>query len=148
MDDEGPALGELPPEFDLEDIDGTVQHIGGPGRAQLLLFVSPGCMTCEQVLPGVSAVADKGRLTPFVLTDVDAHESARTLRHKRLGVPVVPASEAARTYEVPGTPYLVMLDERGIVRAKGTVNNLEQMEGLIDTGWRRITDPTHERQAS
>jgi methylamine dehydrogenase accessory protein MauD len=148
MDDEGPALGELPPEFELADIDGKVRHIGGPGEAQLLLFVSPGCMTCEQVLPGVRAAADKGKLVPYVLTDVDAHESARTLRPKRLGAPVVPASEAARAYEVPGTPYIVMLDDRGIVQAKGTVNNLEQMEGLIDTGHRRIADLTPERQAS
>jgi hypothetical protein len=40
--------------------------------------------------------------------------------------------------DVPGTPFLVVLDELGIVRAKGTVNNLEQVEGLIDTAARRM----------
>jgi hypothetical protein len=53
---------------------------------------------------------------------------------------------------------VVALDERGIVRAKGTVNNLEQMEGLVDTARRRLLgdgdhghdheDRDHERQAS
>ena len=148
MDDEGPPLGEAPPDFELADIDGRMRHIGGPGEAQLLLFVSLGCMTCEHVLPGVSAVAGTGRLTPYVLTDVDAHESARTLKPKRIGAPVVPAAETARTYEVPGTPYVVMLDDQGVVQAKGTVNNLEQMEGLIDTGWHRITEALAQRQAS
>jgi hypothetical protein len=43
---------------------------------------------------------------------------------------------------VPGVPYAVVLDERGIVLAKGTVNNLEQMEGMIDTAAsRRQVDP-------
>ena len=38
---------------------------------------------------------------------------------------------------VPGTPYAVVLDPTGVVRAKGTVNNLEQVEGLIDTARER-----------
>ena len=40
-------------------------------------------------------------------------------------------------YAVPGTPYSVVLDDLGIVRAKGTINNLEQLEGLIDTALQR-----------
>jgi methylamine dehydrogenase accessory protein MauD len=148
MDDEGPALGEAPPHFELADIDGRTRHIGGPGEAQLLLFVSPGCSTCEHVLPGVSAAAGMGRLAPYVLTDVDRQESELALKKKRLGAPIVPAAKAARAYEVPGTPYVVMLDEQGVVQAKGTVNNLEQLEGLIDTGRQRIEDNISQRQAA
>jgi len=39
---------------------------------------------------------------------------------------------------VPGTPYAVVLDPTGAAVAKGTVNNLEQMEGLVDTATRRL----------
>ena len=38
--------------------------------------------------------------------------------------------EAETVYGVPGTPFVIVLDQHGIVRAKGTVNNLEQVEGL------------------
>jgi hypothetical protein len=31
----------------------------------------------------------------------------------------------------------VVLDEVGVVRSKGTVNSLEQVEGLVDTARRR-----------
>jgi hypothetical protein len=48
--------------------------------------------------------------------------------------------DAERTFEVPGTPFLLVLDELGIVRAKGTVNTLEQVEGLIDTAERRMQE--------
>jgi hypothetical protein len=49
-----------------------------------------------------------------------------------------PDLEAA--YGVPGVPYLVVLDELGVVRSKGTVNSLEQIEGLIDTAGRRMAE--------
>jgi hypothetical protein len=55
--------------------------------------------------------------------------------------------ELEQAYDVPGTPFLLVIDERGIIRAKGTVNNLEQVEGLIDVALRRIED-VPERRAS
>jgi hypothetical protein len=48
--------------------------------------------------------------------------------------------DAEQTLDVPGTPFVVVLDEAGVVRAKGTVNNLEQVEGLVDTANRRIVE--------
>src|SRR5688572_2101664 len=56
MDDEGPDLGDTPEPFELTAIDGRQVNIGGPGEAQLLMFVSPGCMVCEQVLPSIHVV--------------------------------------------------------------------------------------------
>src|SRR5918999_5672811 len=55
MDDEGPPLGEAPEPVDALDIDGRAVTVGGPGNAQVLMFVSPGCMLCEQVLPALPA---------------------------------------------------------------------------------------------
>jgi hypothetical protein len=38
----------------------------------------------------------------------------------------------------------VALDRLGVVRAKGTINNLEQLEGLVDTARRRVEEaPAH-----
>jgi hypothetical protein len=49
-----------------------------------------------------------------------------------------PDLEAA--YGVPGVPFVVVLDERGVVRSKGTVNSLEQLDGLVDTARSRIRE--------
>jgi hypothetical protein len=57
---------------------------------------------------------------------------------------VTASSEAIRTYAVPGTPYVVALDELGAVRAKGTVNNMEQFEGLVQTARRRFAEAQKE----
>ena len=92
--------------------------LGGAGRPRLVLFASETCVVCLEVTPGVPAAAAAGRLEPIVVHD----------------------TEAERALAVPGTPFVVVLDEHGVVRAKGTVNNLEQVEGLVDTANRRITE--------
>jgi hypothetical protein len=83
-----------------------------------VLFASETCSICREVSPGIPAAAAAGRLHAVVVHDV----------------------EAERAYGVPGTPFVVVLDERGVVRAKGTVNNLEQVEGLVDTASRRVLE--------
>ncbi|MDQ4142850.1 MAG: hypothetical protein M3198_03745 [Actinomycetota bacterium] len=148
MDDEGPPLQEAPPPVDVVALDDQPVAVGGPGHAQLLLFVSPGCHLCEAVLPSLGAVSEAGDMMPLVVTDADKHETRRAYGDKRLRAPVIPSQKLAQAYRVPGTPYAVILDDLGVVRAKGAVNNLEQMEGLVDTARRRIAESALERQAS
>jgi methylamine dehydrogenase accessory protein MauD len=133
VDAEGPPLGEAPEPVDVRAPGGELVAVGGPGDPQLLLFVSPGCALCRDVLPALPVVARTGGMMPIVISDAaEMHPAAPA------GVHGVAAPELARTYGVPGTPYAVVLDAIGIVRAKGLVNNLEQLEGLIDTARRRL----------
>jgi hypothetical protein len=114
-DDEGPALDSSPPVVEARGNDGTTMLVGGPGPERLLAFVSPTCPICDHVLPSLPAAAAASGLVTQVVSDPRLEE----------------------TYDVPGVPFVVILDERGLVRAKGTVNSLEQVEGLIDTArWR------------
>ena len=125
VDTEGPALGEVPPALPGLDDNGTRVLVGGPGPTRLVLFSSPTCPICEEVAPGISAAASAARMAPIVLHDPDLE----------------------RVYDIPGTPFVLVMDELGVVRAKGTVNNLEQVEGLVDTAMRRIEEMP-ERRAS
>ena len=140
VDDEGPPLGEGPAAIDKITIDGQDVTIGGPGDPQLLFFVSPGCPVCRQVLPSLSPAARAARMTPIAIVDVEETAAREAYGHTSPGVPVVAAPELAEIYAVPGTPYAVILDAIGVVRAKGTVNNLEQIEGLVDTARRRVEE--------
>jgi methylamine dehydrogenase accessory protein MauD len=133
IDDEGPPLGEAAPIIDATDVKGDAVAIGRAGAGQLLLFVTPGCRVCDEVLPGLGAVARSGHLSPYVITDdMDEWDG-----NDKVDARSFSSSEAFRSFAVPGTPYAVVVDDVGIVRAKGTVNNLEQMEGLIDSATRR-----------
>ena len=118
IDTEGPALGDVVPSVDARGIDGSPVILGGPGPRRLILFSSPTCIVCREVVPAIPAAAQAGGLLAQIVHDPDAE----------------------RTYDVPGTPFVLVLDELGIVRAKGTVNNLEQVEGLVDTADRRMRE--------
>jgi hypothetical protein len=125
IDAEGPALGEAPPPMPGTDASGSRVLVGGPGPRRLVLFSSPTCPVCAEVAPGIGVAASLVRMTPMVLHDPDVE----------------------RAYDVPGTPFVLVMDELGIVRAKGTVNNLEQVEGLVDLALRRSGE-VPERRAS
>jgi methylamine dehydrogenase accessory protein MauD len=140
IDSEGPALGEAAPVVDATDSDGNRMAIGRAGEGQLLLFITPGCSVCGEVLPGVGAAARSGRLVPYVITDGIEEWPGHTTVNAR----TASSSDAFRAFSVPGTPYAVVVDEVGVVRAKGTVNNLEQMEGLIDSATKRAAIPPRE----
>jgi hypothetical protein len=125
VDTEGPALGDAPPPIPADAADGSRVLVGGPGPMRLVLLSSPTCPVCEEVSPGIPAAASAAGMVSQVLHD--------------------PGLE--RAYHVPGPPFLLVMDELGVVRAKGTVNNLEQVEGLVDTALRRIAEEP-ERWAS
>lgn len=119
VDDEGPALGSAPERRAARTRDGRATEVGGPGPKRLVAFVSATCPICEQILPSIAAAASAHRLVPQVIQD----------------------PELELSYDVPGVPFVLVLDEAGIARAKGTVNSLEQLDGLIDTAERRMRPP-------
>jgi hypothetical protein len=114
----------------------------------MILFVSPGCGVCEQVLPALPAIARNGQLVPYVVTDVDNTEAELAFGRRNIPAPLISAPDLIQRYNVPGTPYVVITDRLGIVRAKGTVNNLEQVEGLVDTARRRAKEGANGMQVS
>ncbi|HEX5948703.1 MAG TPA: hypothetical protein VFZ45_03975, partial [Actinomycetota bacterium] len=142
LDAEGPPLDEAPEPVDTRDLDGRPLAIGGPGHPQLILFVSPGCPICREVLPSLPVAARVGGMRPVVVSD--SEDPREAVPDGDTNAPVILGPGVARAYAVPGTPYAVALDRQGVVRAKGTINNLEQLEGLVDTARRRLEEaPVH-----
>lgn len=142
LDEEGPPLDEAPEPVDTRDLDGRPLAIGGPGHPQLILFVSPGCPICREVLPSLPVAARVGGMRPVVVSD--SEDPREAVPDGDTNAPVILGPGVARAYAVPGTPYAVALDRQGVVRAKGTINNLEQLEGLVDTARRRLEEaPAH-----
>jgi hypothetical protein len=126
IDDEGPPLGEGLPPLSASADDGGPVTVGGPAAVpRIALFVSEHCPICAAVKPGLPAAARSAGMDALIVAD-EALE---------------------RRLAIPGTPYVVVLDRLGIVRAKGTVNNLEQLEGLVDTAERRIEEDRIDAEA-
>lgn len=137
IDDEGPPLGEAAVPTTARALDGSTVEIAGPGW-QVLLFASPSCHLCDQVAPSLHIAAHARHAQALIVVDADELDTRTAFVNKDVSVPVVPSPDLARDFRIPGTPFVVVLDDLGIVRAKGTANNLEQLEGLIDTAVERV----------
>ena len=83
---------------------------------ELVAFVSLNCKMCLEVLPGLRAL-DRDTL-PVHWVREDTEE------------------DVFADWAVPGTPYVVYVVD-GIVRAKGLVNTLEQIDWVLDQGAER-----------
>ena len=136
MTDSGPKVGEAVRRFDLTALDGAQVAIGAAqGRAKLVFFLSPTCPVCKKLLPIVKSisVAERAWLDVVLASDGDATEHRAFVADRALGeFPYVLSSDLGLAFRVSRLPYAVLLDEAGIVKAKGLVNNREQLESLFN----------------
>lgn len=118
----GPAAAlEIPTEGpELGSRVELVQEISGSADADLALavFTSAGCHVCDAMRPAVDSIA--------------AHPAVAVGRFDEQA-----DSAAWLDLDVPGSPYAVALDTDGTVLAKGTFNNLSQLESILAAGERR-----------
>jgi len=134
----GPEVGEPAPELALLDAAGGALRIGGPdpdGRRTLLFFLSATCPVCKTLLPTLSRVAAAEapglRLVFASDGDPDEHAAFRA-EHGLAERDYVLSMELGLRFQVAKLPYAVLIDERGIVRAKGLVNTREHLESLFE----------------
>jgi methylamine utilization protein MauE len=109
--DEGPELGER--------VD-AIERFDSVGDASLALavFTSEGCRVCCALQPAIAALAGDPAVAVEVFDEVAERDAWSRLR-------------------VPGSPFAVALDPDGTVLAKGTFNNLAQLESVLGTAERR-----------
>jgi hypothetical protein len=84
----------------------------GSSVAGLAIFTSDGCPLCRRLAPAVRHVAADPLLAVGVFDEVTDGETW---------------IQAA----VPGSPYAVAVDVDGVAMAKGTFNNLDQLESIV-----------------
>ncbi|WP_293900638.1 methylamine dehydrogenase [Phenylobacterium sp.] len=135
MDSAGPRVGEPSPRFLPPSLTGPPIAIGGAtARAQLVFFLSPTCPVCKQLLPVLNSIRtdEKAWLDVVLASDGDEAKHRDFIRRRRLtAFPYVLSSELGMAYRVQRLPFAVLTDKGGVVRAKGLVNNREQLESLF-----------------
>ena len=134
----GLTVGERAPPFDVVDLDGANIRLGAPrpdGKSTLLLFVSPTCPVCKSLLPIVKSSRKHERdwLDIILASDGDPDEHRAYVRNNELGnVPYVVSAPLGMTYQVSRLPFAALLDEGGVLRARGLVNSREHLESLFE----------------
>lgn len=134
--DAGPVVGVPTPSFRLESLTGGEVLIGpGKARSMLVFFLSPICPVCKKLLPVLRAIreAERDWLEVVLASDGERAKHERFVASAELGAfPYVVSSELGLSYRVARLPFAVLIDPGGVVRAKGLVNNREQLESLFN----------------
>ena len=135
LNGKGPVAGEQSPVLDATTIDGLPVSIGktlAKGRMQLLLFVSPQCPLCKDLIPIAKSFAKRERLDiVFVGDDALDEQRAMIVRMDIAGLPFVNSSIIGRTFHVDRLPHAVLIGDTGTVISKGLVNSREHLESLV-----------------
>jgi len=134
----GPAVGEPAPVLEVADLEGHAHQVGAAradGRSTLLLFVSPSCPVCKSLLPAVksSRKDERAWMDVILASDGDTLEQRQFVRSQGLdGIPYVVSAALGLAYQVGRLPFAALLDEQGILRARGLVNSREHLESLFE----------------
>ena len=142
----GPKVGQKAPELALVDIKGMPMTIGGPTKKpKLIMFVSPTCPICKDLVPMAVSMAKSEKLELVFGSD-----GGQTAKHedyiKRMKIEDYPygvSMDLGMKYEVGKLPYAVLLDDKGVLRSKGLVNSREHLESLVNamqSGYESVQD--------
>lgn len=137
----GPRLapGRGSQVVDLVGVDPSgaalVLAVGSGDGLSLLAFLSSGCASCAaffEQLGGAGFGLPPG-IRPVVVTKGPEFESpAELARRARPGLQVVMSSQAWTDYEVPGSPFFVLVDGRqGRRLGEGVANHPAQVADLV-----------------
>lgn len=103
---EGPALDTAAPTLpDTTYADAPLT---------VLAFTSPGCAVCKVLRPSLEAL--RRGYPEIQLREIDLGSARATFD----------------AFMVRSTPYVVAVDTAGVVRGRGVVNSLEQIEELLE----------------
>jgi methylamine dehydrogenase accessory protein MauD len=134
----GLAVGESAPIVAVTDLDGVSRNVGGAradGKNTLVMFVSPTCPVCKVLLPVLrsSARAEQQWLDILLASDGEIAKHTEFRRQHGIGqLPYILSPSLGIAYQINRLPYAVLLDERGVVLARGLINSREHLESLFE----------------
>ncbi len=134
----GLKTGEEIPVFDLETLGGRAIRIGGKssgGKSTLLFFLSPTCPVCKTLIPILTAMrkSEANWLEIVFASDGDEKEHRQWLQESKLeSWPYILSQQLGMTMLVAQLPFAALIDENGILCARGLVNTREHIESLFE----------------
>ncbi len=134
----GLKTGEEIPVFELETLDGRPIRIGGKssnGKSTLLFFLSPTCPVCKTLIPILTAMrkSEAHWLEIVFASDGDEQEHRQWLQECKLeSWPYILSQQLGMTMLVAQLPFAALIDENGILCARGLVNTREHIESLFE----------------
>jgi methylamine dehydrogenase accessory protein MauD len=142
---DGLKVGEAAPVLSVADLSGRPVAVGTPrddGKSMLLMFVSPTCPVCKTLLPVLksSRVAERDWLELVLASDGDIEEQRRFVSAQGLQqFSFVVSTPLGVAFQVSRLPFAAIIDEHGMLRARGLINSREHLESLFEAKRRGVS---------
>ncbi|GIX17083.1 MAG: hypothetical protein KatS3mg119_1269 [Rhodothalassiaceae bacterium] len=130
--------GEAIPAMVVHDLFGEPVPVSGTspdGRARLLVFTAPNCPVCRELKETLAVIARQERrwLAVIQVSDGDPAEHRAAAEEARAaGMRYVLSRNLGVLLEVSRLPTAALVDEKGVLIAKGLVNSREHLESLFE----------------
>lgn len=141
---QGPRVGEPAPPVTVTTLDGRTLALGGPaasGRSTLIVFVSPTCPVCKALLPVLKSTRSGERdwLDVILASDGPEAEHRQYVAEQGLkDLPYVLSAPLGMAFQAGRLPFAVVIDENGVLRARGLINSREHLESLFEAKRRGV----------
>jgi methylamine dehydrogenase accessory protein MauD len=136
--DSGLERGAQAPDFTaIESESGELVTLSEMiAKPRVLVFASPGCLSCRELIPGLNEVRKtrKGEFDFLVVCRGDVESCQGFGRMNRLEAPMVVDTngQIEKDYQVTLTPFAYLLDDEGNVVIRGIANDWRQLESLLE----------------
>lgn len=131
----GLAVGEKAPPFVATDYEEKPVRLDDfQGQRRILAFLLPGCSSCDGTMKALDTfVRNEDAAIMLVIggPDRDLNHAYATEHGTQIIVLTPTPAFNGELYCLQGVPFVFVLDEAGIIRAKGVVTNSEQLDQLL-----------------
>ena len=135
--DSGLGRGATAPDFTaLDAASGELVSLSDLSAVpRMLVFASPGCLSCRELIPGLNEVRKtRGDFDFLVVCRGDLESCQAFGRMNRLEAPMVvdTTGQIEKDYLVTLTPFAYLIDHEGRVVIRGIANDWRQLESLLE----------------
>jgi methylamine dehydrogenase accessory protein MauD len=134
---EGLERGSQAPDFEAVDVqtERLTRATDFRGRRLILIFLSPNCLACRELIPHLNEFANERRSESSIVVICYGMKRScaefRRMFRLELSLLADPENKIAVLYQVRATPFAFLIDENGLVRIRGVVNSWMHLDALL-----------------
>jgi hypothetical protein len=130
---QGPDLGTQLPNLAARDANGElVGLLGTSDLPRLLVFLSSRCAPCQKLAAEMRS-SDPARLASYLTVVADPDDADSLELPAGLPVVTLAAHEIKGDLGIPGRPFVLAVDEGGIVRGKQVPTTVAQLASFANS---------------
>jgi methylamine dehydrogenase accessory protein MauD len=126
--------GKKAPDFTLPRVTGGEASLHDfAGRRLLLVFTQSGCKPCHGIVPELNKLQRGGEVQVLAVHNGELEATRKWAGEAGVCFPVLVQQQfsVSKRYEMYATPFALLIDERGVIAARGIINNGQHIGFLL-----------------